>query len=59
MATSVKLKDIVDELSFIPDEASSYLNTKTGEVVSVTTDELRAAETEEPLEDFPEQIVRF
>jgi hypothetical protein len=54
MATPVKLKDIVDELSFIPDAASSYLNTKTGEVVSVTHEELRAAENEEPLEDFPE-----
>ena len=54
MATPVKLKDIVDELSFIPDEASSYLNTKTGEVVSVTHEELRAAENEEPLENFPE-----
>jgi Uncharacterised protein family (UPF0158) len=53
MATPVKLQDIVDELSFIPDEASSYLNTKTGEVVSVTHEELRAAENEEPLEDFP------
>jgi hypothetical protein len=54
MAVPVKLKDIVDELSFIPDEASSHLNTKTGEVVSVTHEELRAAENEEPLEDFPE-----
>lgn len=54
MAIPVKLKDIVDELSFIPDEASSYLNTKTGELVAVTTEELSAAENEEPLEDFPE-----
>jgi hypothetical protein len=54
MAVPVKLKDIVDELSFIPDEASSYLNTKTGEVISITHEELRAAENEEPLEDFPE-----
>jgi hypothetical protein len=54
MAVCVKLKDIVDELSFIPDEASSYLNTKTGEVISVTHEELRAAENEEPLEAFPE-----
>jgi Uncharacterised protein family (UPF0158) len=54
MATPVKLKDMVNELPFIPDAASSYLNTKTGEIVSVTHEELRAAENEEPLEDFPE-----
>jgi hypothetical protein len=54
MAVPVKLQDIVDEISFIPDEASSYLNTKTGEVITVTDEELRAAENEEPLEDFPE-----
>jgi hypothetical protein len=54
MAVSVKLKDIVDEISFTLDEASSYLNTKTGDVVTVTEEELQAAENEEPLEDFPE-----
>ena len=51
---AVKLKDIVDEISFMLDETSSYLNTKTGEVVTVTSEELRVAENEEPLEDFPE-----
>ena len=40
----VKLKDIVEELSFQSDEVSSLLNTKTGEVVSVADEELRAAE---------------
>ncbi len=54
MAVPVKLKDIVEELSFQSDEVSSLLNTKTGEVVSVADEELRAAENEEPLENFPE-----
>jgi hypothetical protein len=54
MPPLVKLQDIVDELSFIPDEAASYLNTATGEVVSVTNEELRAAEEDRPCEDFPE-----
>jgi hypothetical protein len=36
------------------------LNTTTGEVVYVTTEELRAAEEEQPLEDFPEgSMTRF
>src|SRR5262252_8753309 len=35
-------------------EWSSYLNMTAGEVVSVTLEELRAAEDDEPLEEFPE-----
>ena len=53
-ALQVKLKDIIEGLEFQADEWFSYLNTTTGEVVSVTTEELRAAEEEAPLEDFPE-----
>ena len=54
MTVPVKLKDIIEGLEFLTDEGSSYLNTTTGEVVYVTTEELRAAEEEQPLEDFPE-----
>src|SRR4029434_3540870 len=53
-ALRVKLSDIVEGLEFLTDEGTSYLNTTTGEVVYVTTEELRAAEEEHPLEDFPE-----
>src|SRR5262245_47548488 len=53
MSVQVKLKDIVEGLEFLTDEGTSYLNTTTGEVVCVTTEELRAAEEEHPLEDFP------
>jgi Uncharacterised protein family (UPF0158) len=53
-ALRVKLSDIIEGLEFQADESFSYLNTATGEVVSVTTEELRAAENDEPLEDFPE-----
>jgi hypothetical protein len=54
MAVQVKLKDIIEGLEFLTDEGTSYLNTTTGEVVSITDEELRAAEEDEPLEDFPE-----
>jgi hypothetical protein len=54
MAVQVKLKDIIEGLAFLTDEGTSYLNTTTGEVVSITDEELRAAEEDEPLEDFPE-----
>ena len=53
-ALRVKLSDIIEGLEFQSDECFSYLNTATGEVVSVTTEELRAAEEDAPLEDFPE-----
>jgi hypothetical protein len=50
----VKLSDIIEGLEFQSDECFSYLNTATGEVVSVTTEELRAAEEDASLEDFPD-----
>ena len=53
MTVPVKLSDIVEGLEFQSDEHFSYLNMITGEVVSVTTEELRAAEEDESLEDFP------
>lgn len=53
MKVQVKLKDIIEGLEFQSDECFSYLDTTTGEVVSVTMEELRAAEEDEPLEDFP------
>ena len=49
MTVPVKLKDIIEGLEFLTDEGSSYLNTTTGEVVYVTTEEVRAAEEEPPL----------
>ena len=54
MTAQVKLKDIIEGLAFLTEEGSSYLNTTTGEVVYVTTEELQAAEEDAPLEDFPE-----
>ena len=44
MSKSVKLRDIIDGMEFQSDEMSSYLNKETGEVVSVTEDELCAAD---------------
>src|SRR5215475_9712384 len=52
-ALRVKLSDLIEGMDFQSDEYFSYLNTTTGEVVSVTTEELRAAEEDAPLEDFP------
>src|SRR5881397_3537762 len=53
-ALRVKLSDIIEGMDFQSDEQSSFLNLTTGDVVSVTDEELRAAENDAPLEDFPE-----
>jgi Uncharacterised protein family (UPF0158) len=53
-ALRVKLSDLIEGMDFQSDEQSSFLNLTTGEVVSITDEELRAAENEEPIEDFPE-----
>ena len=53
-ARRVKLTDIIEGMDFQSDEHSAFLNLTTGEVVSVTDEELRAAENDVPLEDFPD-----
>jgi hypothetical protein len=54
MSSPVKLKDIIEGMDFQSDESHSYLNRTTGEVVTVSDEELQAAEEGLPLEDFPE-----
>jgi Uncharacterised protein family (UPF0158) len=53
MTPPVKLTDIIEGMDFQSDERSSYLNTVTGEVVSIAEEELRAAEAEAPLDNYP------
>src|SRR6266487_5342604 len=54
MTVQVKLQDILEGMDFQSDEQSSFLNLTTGEVVAISDEELRAAENDEPLEDFPD-----
>ena len=53
MTPPVTLTDILEGMDLQSDEQSSFLNLTTGEVVSITDEELRAAENDVPLEDFP------
>jgi hypothetical protein len=53
-AIRVKLEDLIEGMDLQSDERSSFLNLTTGEVVSITDEELRAAEEDASLEDFPE-----
>src|SRR5262245_4106039 len=54
MTVQVKLQDILEGMDFQSDEQSAFLNLTTGEVVAITDEELRAAEHDAPLEDFPD-----
>ncbi len=54
MTIKVKLADIITGMEFQTDESRSYLDKNAGEVVTISDEELRAAENNEPVERFPE-----
>lgn len=54
MGFPVKLSDIIEAIDFQLEESSSYLNRITGEIVSVTEEDFKAAENQDPLEEYPE-----
>ncbi|MBF0234414.1 MAG: hypothetical protein HQK65_15445 [Desulfamplus sp.] len=49
MAVKVKINDIIGGLEFQTDESASFLNKKTGEIVTITEEEFRAVENDELL----------
>ena len=53
MPIPVKLSEVVDEMSMSGDEISTYLNRVTGEMVTVTAEERRAAEDPEDWDLLP------
>ncbi len=54
MAIIVKLNDIIEGMECQSDESQSYLDKRTGTLVSISDEEMQAAEDNEPIEDFPE-----
>ncbi len=54
MGTRVKLSEIVGELELQHEQATSYLNKKTGEVVLLIDEEWLTDEEEESSEELPE-----
>ena len=50
----MKLLDIIEGMEFQTDESRSYLNKNTGEVVTISDGEFRAAEDNKPVENFPD-----
>lgn len=54
MATTVKLEDIIEALESQSDERCAFPDKRTGEVVLISDEEMRAAEDDDTIEDFPE-----
>jgi hypothetical protein len=54
----VKLSDIIDGIELQTDEGSSYLNKLTGEVVTITEEEINAAYEEDSFKDHPDWQIK-
>jgi len=54
MKTLVSLTDVVDEMDVLSDEHSAFLNRHTGELVTLSREELSAAEEDNDIVDYPE-----
>ncbi|WP_219837618.1 hypothetical protein [Paenibacillus sp. R14(2021)] len=50
----VKLIDLVDEIEMQMNDTFTYINSATGDVFTLSREEIGAAEDEMPFENFPE-----
>jgi hypothetical protein len=50
----VSIKDVVDEMDVPSDEHSAFLNRHTGELVTLSREEISAAEEDDDIDDYPE-----
>ena len=54
MGFPVKLGEIIEAIDFQLEESSAYLNMNTGEVVTATQEDFKAAENQDSLDEYPE-----
>jgi hypothetical protein len=54
MNPPVKLREIIEAIDFQSDEMAAYLNTRTGQIITISDEEVRAAEEGDPLDDYPD-----
>ncbi|MEO6165835.1 MAG: UPF0158 family protein [Candidatus Binatia bacterium] len=54
MAAIVSLRDVIDEMEMMSDEATSYINRKTGELITITNEMFSMVEDPDEAEDAPE-----
>ena len=53
MKAIVSIKDVVDEMDVPSDEHSAFLNQHTGELVTLSSEEISAAEEDDNVDDYP------
>ena len=54
MTVVVSLRDVVNEMDVMSDESHGYLNKETGELVTITDEEINAIENNDDWGDYPE-----
>jgi hypothetical protein len=54
MSQTVKLSEIIEVIDLPGEEISSYLNIKTGQIITITEEDIRAVEDGDALDDYPE-----
>jgi len=54
MKVVVSVQDVVNEMDLVSDEHAAYLNRQTGELVTLSDEELSAAEDDDDPNDYPE-----
>jgi hypothetical protein len=54
MPLPVKLEDVIEALEGAGDENTYYLDKRTGEIVSITDQDMRAAEEDQLISEYPE-----
>jgi hypothetical protein len=54
MAAIVTLRDVIDEMEMMSDEAKSHINRKTGELITITKEMFNLADDPDEAEDAPE-----
>jgi hypothetical protein len=55
MNTLVSITDVVDEMDVPSDEHSAFLNRHTGELVTLSREELSLAEEDDDIVDYPKR----
>ena len=54
MKVIVSIKDVVNEMDVLSDEYSAFLNRYTGELVTLSNEEISAAEEDDNIDEYPE-----
>ena len=54
MKVIVSIRDVVNEMDVLSDEYSAFLNRHTGELVTLSNEEISAAEEDDNIDEYPE-----